>query len=194
MIIQDLFLYFAKFPQKSGVKSMATMGASEMPEYAELMDELDALPQESLVPEIEHYVYGQSIDDLKGRLDKLLGSWLYADYGEFSTQDDRGSMQVTQRLAVTVAVRLSQNADMIEHLIASDRALDMLSRVQARIMADCEDGLLEWLSRGNLQKTEVVPFVATELYSYGWTLLLDASASDSLGTHALSRSYRAPWK
>ena len=79
MIIQDLFLYFAKYPSKDGVKSMATMGGSEMPEYQQLMDALDALPEDSLVPEIEHYVYGQSIDDLKGRLDKLVGSFLLVE-------------------------------------------------------------------------------------------------------------------
>ena len=128
MIILDLFLYFAKFPQKSGVKAIATMGASSMPEYVQLMTVLDQLPDTSLVPEIEHYVYGQSIDDLKQRIDRLLGSWLFADYGEISTQDERGSMQVTQRLAVTVAMKLASNADMVERVIASDRTLQMLSK------------------------------------------------------------------
>ena len=194
MIIQDLFLYFAKFPSKDGVKSMATMGGSEMPEYQQLMDALDALPEDSLVPEIEHYVYGQSIDDLKGRLDKLVGSWIYADYGEITTQNTKGSMEVVQRLAVTVAIRIRSNADMIERMIASDRTIDMLSKVQAHVIADCESGQLEWLARGEFRKAEIVPFVASELNSYGWTLLLDASAPDALGTAALAKSFARPWK
>lgn len=194
MIIQDLFLYFAKFPSKAGVKSMATMGGSEMPEYQQLMDALDDLPDESLVPEIEHYVYGQSIDDLKGRLDKLIGSWLYADYGEITTQDDNGSLKVVQRLAVTVAMRIRSNADMIERMIASDRTIGMLTKVQAHIIADCDSGQLEWLARGEFRKTEIVPFVASELNSYGWTLLLDAAAPDTLGTADLSRSFKPSWK
>ena len=194
MIILDLFLYFAKFPQKSGVKAIATMGASSMPEYAQLMTALDQLPDISLVPEIEHYVYGQSIDDLKQRIDRLLGSWLFADYGEISTQDERGSMQVTQRLAVTVAMKLASNADMVERVIASDRTLQMLSKVQAHIMADSEAGELAWLARGNIGKAEIVPFVATELGSYGWTLLIDAAAPDALGTNELARSLRPSWR
>lgn len=194
MIILDLFLYFAKFPQKSGVKAIATMGASSMPEYEQLMTVLDQLPDTSLVPEIEHYVYGQSIDDLKQRIDRLLGSWLFADYGEISTQDERGSMQVTQRLAVTVAMKLTSNADMVERVIASDRTLQMLSKVQAHIMADSEAGELAWLARGNIGKAEIVPFVATELGSYGWTLLIDAAAPDALGTNELARSLRPSWR
>ena len=190
MIIQDLFLYFARFPKKTGVKAMATMGSSEMPEYATLMDALDALPTESLVPDIDHYVYGQSIDDLKIRLDKLIGTWLYADYGEITSMDDKGSMEVTLRIAVTVAMRLRSNADMLERMIASDRTLGFLSQVQARIMADADNGLLDWLSRDSLRKTETIPFVASELGSYGWTLLIDASAPDTLGTNGLARSYR----
>ena len=190
MIIQDMFLYFARFPKKDGVKSMATMGSSDMTEYAQIMTALDVLPSESLVPDIDYYVYGQSIDDLKSRLDKLFGTWLYADYGEITSKDDKGSMDVTLRIAVTVAMRLRSNADMLERMIASDRTLGFLSQVQARIMADADNGLLDWLSRDSLRKTETIPFVASELGSYGWTLLIDASAPDTLGTNGLARSFR----
>ena len=190
MIIQDLFLYFAKFPQKAGVKAIATMGSSEMPEYATLMAALDALPSESLVPDIENYVYGQSIEDLQQRIDRLSGSWLFADYGEFTMRDDHGSADVAQRLAVTVAVKLRSNADMMERMIASDRALAMVSQVYAHMVADCEKGTIEWISREDVLKGEAVPFVSTELGSYGWTLLINASAPDTLGVHALSKTYR----
>ena len=192
MVIQDLFLYFAKFPDKDGVKAMATMGASDMPEYQQLLDALDELPDTSLVPDIKHYVYGQTLEDLQQRVSRLFGSWLYADYGEFTMQNDQGSLEVTQRVAVTVAVKPQQTSDMLERIIASDRALELLSQVQAHLMADCDAGRLDWLARGNLQKMEVVPFVASELSSYGWTLLIDAAAPDTLDIAAAARRMRPP--
>ena len=36
-MITELFLYFAQFPKKSGIKAMATMGKSKMPQYAQLL-------------------------------------------------------------------------------------------------------------------------------------------------------------
>lgn len=183
-----MFLYFAKFPRQDGVKAMATMGASDMPEYRQLLDALDALTEHSLVPQIDHYVYGQTIDDLKQRIDRLQGTWLYADYGELTATDDsRGRMAVEQRVAVTVAVKLRANADMLERLIASDRSLSLLTEVYARMKADARSGSVEWLSTDGLARAELVPFVASELYSYGWTLLVSPQAPDALGVNGRSR-------
>lgn len=191
-MITELFLYFAQFPKKSGIKAMATMGKSKMPQYAELLAALDALPDVSRVPDIENYVYGQTFEDIQQRLDKLTGSFLFADYGEFDMLGDgRRSYQVTQRLAVTVAMRLPANSDLMERMIASDHSLYLLSQVHAWMMADSEDGLLDWLDRENLDKAEIIPFVASELHSTGWTLMLDATAPDMLGTHTFAKSFAA---
>ncbi len=188
-MITDLFLYFAQFPQKKGIKAIATMGKSKMPQYAELLSALDALPEQSRVPEIENYIYGQTFEDIQQRLDKLSGSFLFADYGEFDMLGDgRRSYQVTQRLAVTVAMRLPGTTDLMERMIASDRSLLLLSQVHAWMMADSENGRLDWLDRENLDKAEIIPFVASELHSTGWTLMIDATAPDMLGTHTLAKS------
>lgn len=191
-MIADLFLYFAQFPQKKGIKSMATKGTSSMPHYRKLIQDLDDLPERSRVPEIDNYVYGQSFEDIKQRLDKLIGSFLFVDYGEFDMLGDgRRSYQVTQRLAVTVAMRLNATTDLVERMIASDRSLRLLSKVHAWMMADSEKGRLDWLDRENLDKAEIIPFVSAELHSTGWTLMLDATAPDMLGTHALAKSFAA---
>ena len=171
---------------------MATMGKSKMPQYAQLLAALDALPDVSRVPDIENYVYGQTFEDIQQRLDKLTGSFLFADYGEFDMLGDgRRSYQVTQRLAVTVAMRLPANSDLMERMIASDHSLFLLSQVHAWMMADSEDGLLDWLDRENLDKAEIIPFVASELHSTGWTLMLNATAPDMLGTHTFAKSFAA---
>lgn len=188
-MLLDLFTYFAKFPQNSGIiKGIATKGESSMEEYATTLDILGKMEEKELVPEIQNYVYGQSFDELKQRIDKLTGSFLFVDYGEVDMQDDgRRSFECTQRIAVTVAQKLSGNADMLERVIVNDHTLQMLSKIHARIMADVETEGLYWMDRESITNCEIIPFVSAELQSYGWTLMLSARGADILDTHRLAR-------
>ena len=190
-MIQDLFLYFAMFPKREGVKAMFSNGQSDYADYQRLIDALDAMQEDPLLPDIDNYVYGQDFDELQARIGRLFGSWLYADYGEFTFSEDRtpGSLKCAQQLAVTVAVKLSDRADMVERMIASDRTLDDINTIYARMMADAATGDTPWLARMPVQQAEIVPFVATELKSYGWTLIITADAADTLGTNSLKRSF-----
>ena len=189
-MIKDHFLYFAQYPSKEGIRAILTNGSSDFPGYNELAEALDNLPDMSRIPEIANYVYGQSFDELKQRIDKLVGSFLFVDYGELNMlADGRNSYQITQRIAITVANKMTNRADAAEYMLASDATLRLLSKVHAWMLADAEQGNIEWLSRGELDKAEFVPFVATELSSVGWTLMLSCIAPDSLGTHHLSRSF-----
>lgn len=141
-MLLDLFEYFAKFPATAGVtKGIANKGESSMEEYATVLKAIKEMPEKELVPEIENYVYGQSFDELKQRIDKLTGSFLFVDYGEVDMQSDgRRSFQCTQRIAVTVAMKLSAHADMLERVIANDRTLQMLSKVHVPYHGRCGDG------------------------------------------------------
>ena len=189
-MIKDQFLYFAQYPSKEGIRAMLTNGSSDFPGYSELVDTLDNLPDMSRVPDIANYVYGQSFDELKQRIDNLVGSFLFVDYGEFnSLVDSRNSYEITPRIAITVARKMPDRADAAEYMLASDSTLRLLSQVHAWMLADAEAGNIEWLSRGELDKAEIIPFVATELSSIGWTLMLSCIAPDTLGTHALSKSF-----
>lgn len=189
-MIKNQFLYFAQYPSKEGVRAILTNGASDFPGYNDLAESLDKLPNVSRLPEIANYVYGQSFDELKQRIDKLAGSFLFVDYGELNMlADGRNSYQITQRIAITVANKMTNRADAAEYMLASDATLRLLSRVHAWMLADAEQGNIEWLSRGELDKAEIIPFVATELSSVGWTLMLSCISPDALGTHLLSRSF-----
>lgn len=189
-MIKDQFLYFAQYPSKEGIRAILTNGSSDFPGYNELAEALDNLPDMSRIPEIANYVYGQSFDELKQRIDKLAGSFLFVDYGELNMlADGRNSYQITQRIAITVANKMTNRADAAEYMLASDATLRLLSKVHAWMLADAEEGNIEWLSRGELDKAEIIPFVATELSSVGWTLMLSCIAPDTLGTHHLSRSF-----
>lgn len=189
-MIKDQFLYFAQYPSKEGIRAILTNGSSDFPGYNELAEALDNLPDMSRIPEIANYVYGQSFDELKQRIDKLAGSFLFVDYGELNMlADGRNSYQITQRIAITVANKMTNRADAAEYMLASDDTLRLLSKVHAWMLADAEQGNIEWLSRGELDKAEIIPFVATELSSVGWTLMLSCISPDALGTHHLCRSF-----
>jgi len=189
-MIKEQFLYFAQYPAKDGVLAMFTNGSGDTPGYNALVKALKALPESSRVPEIANYVYGQSFDELKQRIDKLVGSFLFVDYGEMDMLASQpGSFRISQRMAVTVAFKMPNSADAAEYMLASDATLRLLSQVHAWLIADADAGNIDWLSRSELDKAEIVPFVATELSSAGWTLMLSCVAPDTLNTHTLSRSF-----
>lgn len=190
-MILDLFKYFAKFPDKVGVKAMATMGTSQMTGYQDLITWINNLPDKSLIPDLNNYVYGQSLDDLKSRLTNLFGSWLFVDYGEFSTTSNSNSMRTTEKIAITIARKITDTSDQLEKLIVAESTLDMLRHLYAHMISDAEKDNLFFSSRENIINSDIVPFVASELNSVGWTLMIDGDASDTLKIKELSRSFDA---
>lgn len=189
-MIKEQFLYFAQYPSRNGILAMFTNGTSHFESYNTLVAELSQLPQTSRVPEIDNYVYGQSFEELQARIDKCIGSFLFVDYGEMSmTANNHNTYELTQRLAVTVAFKMPNRSDAAEHMLASDKTLSLLSKVHAAMLADADKGNIEWLSRGELSRAEYVPFVATELHSVGWTLMLSCIAPDTLQIHQKYKSF-----
>lgn len=189
-MILDLFLYFAKFPQFEGVTRIASKGDSDMPGYAEILQHLESLTEHSIVPDIENYLYGQSLDDLKARLDRIIGTFLFIDYGEMTISADRiQSMQVAERLAITVAMKLGTTKDALEQAIASHRTLRLLATLHAHLLADIDTGIFPYADRPAMSNAEIIPFVSTELASYGWTLMLTITAPDALGIHQQFKSF-----
>ena len=183
-MIKEQFLYFAQYPSRNGILAMFTNGTSHFESYNTLVAELSQLPKTSRVPEIDNYVYGQSFEELQARIDKCIGSFLFVDYGEMSmTANNHNTYELTQRLAVTVAFKMPNRSDAAEHMLASDKTLSLLSKVHAAMLADADKGNIEWLSRAELARAEYVPFVATELHSVGWTLMLSCIAPDTLQIH-----------
>lgn len=189
-MIKEQFLYFAQYPSRNGILAMFTNGTSHFESYNTLVAEVSQLPQTSRVPEIDNYVYGQSFEELQARIDKCIGSFLFVDYGEMSmTANHHNTYELTQRLAVTVAFKMPNRSDAAEYMLASDKTLSLLSKVHAAMLADADKGNIEWLSRGELARAEYVPFVATELHSVGWTLMLSCIAPDTLQIHQQYKSF-----
>lgn len=188
MIILDLLKYFAKFPHKDGVLDIFYNGTSQYPQYLELKEYVSSLP-DSLVPEIQSLVFGSSLESVKARVNKITGSYLFVDFGEFScSRDMRNSIEDSQRLAVTVAFKISTSSDIMEEAIVSDMSLQLLNQVRGCMLADSEQQE-RWLEKLSSDHT-IVPFEAPDLSSVGWTLMFDISGSDWFNLKQVSRSFQ----
>ena len=186
MIIIDLLKFFSCIPDRKGVNDIFLNGRSKLPEYTELKDYIYQLP-EPVIPGIKYLVFGQSLEAVKRRVDKVSGVYLFVDFGEFSSdRNSNNSIEDTQRLAVTVAMKVSNSADIIEEVLVSDNTLDLLNHVRAFMLAYKDKcSWIDMLSR----KHSIVPFESKELNSIGWTLMFDVSASDWFNLKEKSMSY-----
>jgi hypothetical protein len=183
-MILDYLKYFSRFPSRDGVLNMFVNGSSDLYEYEELKGYISDLP-EPLVPDISDYVFGQRFDDVKKRVDSLTGTYLFCDFGEIqSSQDNIGSIQDTHKRAITVAVKLGNNSDMVEVAIQSDRTLSLLNEVRAYMILDSRN--MSWLKTISESQT-IVPFVAPELSSIGWSMSFVASASDWMNVKDITK-------
>lgn len=186
MIIIDLLKFFSCIPDRKGVNDIFLNGRSKLPRYTELKDYIYQLP-EPVIPDIKYLVFGQSLEAVKRRVDKVSGVYLFVDFGEFSSdRNSNNSIEDTQRLAVTVAMKVSNSADIIEEVLVSDNTLDLLNHVRAFMLAYKDKcSWIDMLSR----KHSIVPFESKELNSIGWTLMFDVSASDWFNLKEKSMSY-----
>ena len=177
-MILDLLYYFARYPDRDGVLSLFNNGSSSFPEYQCLRDKIEALPG-ALMPDIKHMIFGQSFDSVKTRIDGLTGTYLYVDYGEIkSSTDNRNRINDSQRLAATIAMKKPATADLVEESIISSICLELLTRLRAHIMADSESRSTEFFERNSIANCEVIPFVAPQFSSLGWTLMFETESAD----------------
>lgn len=176
-MILNLLKYFAQYPQKEGVISMFSNGASQSPQYSTLLEYVKNLP-DPLMPELENLVFGQSYDDVKRRVNDITGNYLFIDFGEFSSsRDSRNSILDQQKLAATIAMKLTDSADMVEVAIASDVALSLLASLRKKLIQDSQSSATPWLDKIS-DNHDIMPFVSPEFKSIGWTLMFNSLAAD----------------
>ncbi len=169
--LQDIFLYFAKFPLKAGVLELFNRDESDLyPDYALLKTEIEALEVHSLVPGIEEFVFGVNEDSVKARIIELTGTYLFIDYGHIMTTEDQYDRHTEDMLiSLTVATPYQiEKLDMVEQVFMADAALEMLLEIRSQMEADSECPFVKHLTF----PTEITPFFARELSdSTGWTMV-----------------------
>ena len=192
-MIIDLIKYFAKFPAKEGVLDMFRNQASPMPEYAQLLTYINALPDTSVLPGLEKMVVATSLEAVKQFVSSFVGvdKFLMLDYGEItSTPSQKDSLNDTMAFAITVAMHYSDNADIMEQAIASAVTLDLANRLRAHMMADSESKELgSFVDNIISGQHTLVPFEGKEIQSIGWTLAFRLNATDLLDASGLKMQY-----
>ncbi len=168
MDIKDIFLYFAQFPSKDGVIASFTNGSSNYKEYAELLEQYNSGSKNRL-PDIEGFVFGQNFDAVKARIDTITGNFLFVEVGNIdSTQDQRGNINDSMKIACTLAYKENRDADLVEHMIISGRSLDLINQLRANLFKDQQP----WLRMID-GTTQMQPFVSSELASVGWSFMFN---------------------
>lgn len=169
--LRDIFLYFAKFPQKAGVLELFNRENSDLyPDYANLKAEIEALEVHSLVPGIEEYVFGVNETTVKARIKELNGTYLFIDYGHIVTSEEQYDRQTDEMLiSLTVATPYKiEKLDMVEQVFMADAALVMLLQIRDQMTLDSECPFVKHLTF----PVEITPFFARELSdSTGWSML-----------------------
>lgn len=183
-MILDVFKYYAQFPKLEGVKEIFANGEGASPLYAQLKEYMDNMPVHSRIPEIDGYVFGQSYDDVKAHIGKLTGSYLFVDFGSvLSNRDQRNSIQETFELAVTIASKIPAATDLVEIAITTDRLLRLTNKLRAFQINDrAKHPWMKELSN----KHSIIPFVAPEFSSIGWTITFAREGADMLDVKELA--------
>lgn len=177
-LIKDIFMFFARFPQKSGVLEVFNNGRSELPEYAEWMQEVNNLPA-ALLPDLKHYIFGPDAQSVANAISAAQDCFMFVDYGQIENEIAPPNVRRESFLiAITIAFpgRDSGN-DLVERAIKSDRALDMLCRMR-HIMIQ-EEKCVPWLK--NFQTDHIItPWLSYDMPSYGWTVIIRRQGYDML--------------
>lgn len=175
-MIFEVLKYYAQFPNHSKVLEAFSNGRSELPEYSELFKEIEDLPNNSRIPGLDYYIFGQSFDSVKQRVDQVLsGTYLFVEVGDIiSKRDGKNNISDEVQMAVTIAAK-SSGLDLIEEAIQSKRTLAMMQ--QLRVAMSSDQKASPWLKELS-ESCQMKPFVTKEFSSVGWTLLFERQGAD----------------
>lgn len=191
-MILELLKYFAKYPTKAGVLNLFKRGESLITGYAELLSFVQALPATSVMPDIENYVVASELNSTKQLVSGFVGvsTYLMLDYGEIvSTPNQKKTLLDNMSLAITVAMRLTDAADLIERALASAQTLTLINELRARMMADSRNSVLGTFVNDFISgQHTLVPFKWEDTSSIGWTLAFTMDATDMLDVSTLRRN------
>lgn len=178
-MIKDLFLYFAAYVGRAGVLSLFQRGDSPLTGYNILKHELENLPEVGRVAGIDAYVFGQSFDAVKARIDQIFGTYLFVETGNMVSETDaRGNINDRLSLSVTVADKMQTDKDLIEQVLLSDKTLSLANRVRACMIGDTRQH--PWIGQLIQGSYEMLPFVSPEFSSVGWTVTFERAGQDLL--------------
>lgn len=177
-VLTDIFLFYTRFTTPDGVARLFNKGTSTVPGYSQLQQQALAEAGKETPVKLDNYVFGANIDAVSSRINNLNGFYLFVDYGEIECNVNKTNCQTdSMRLGVTVAYRIKEfSGDLMEQLLVSDSCMDYLSSIRRYMHNDhlCRT----WLKNFSGKHT-LVPFVARDLSSIGWTMMFNREGVDS---------------
>lgn len=177
-MILDLLKFFARYPRKSGVLENFKSSNSSIAHYDALRAYVDSLNDDGLMPGIQSFIFGVSLDDVKHRVESAKGMYIMVDYGDIHSEHTKiNSIEDTASMAVTLACKVPSTLNSIEKALVADQTLSAISELRVRIEMDNEaPSFMTSLSKTH----QIVPFISGELHSIGWTLMYTFEGSDLL--------------
>lgn len=169
---QDIFLYFARFADRTGVLRNFTKSTGSE-EYNLFKAAVEQLP-DPIITGINDFILAASEDSVKKRILTYKSTYLFVDYGEVSSRQSSLKVQEDQfQLALTVAQPLSANTmNMAEEIILNDRLFTLICAIREYMKADRQDPFVKRLTFPQ----EIQPFWAPALSnSFGWTMVFQMS-------------------
>ncbi len=175
-LLQDIFLYFAKYPSHEGVLKTFVKGAGD-DRYNKFKKAVEELPVKDRFPQISNYVFGVNEDTVKNCISNISDTYLFVDYGGInSLETDRRVKMDNFHLAITIARPTSSATfELPEEVLMIDDLLAILCQIREDMRNDKDDPFIKRL----VFPTEITPFFARELSgSYGWTLMFQLQGVD----------------
>jgi len=138
-LLEEAFLYFAKFPRLEGVKSsMFRMGSTNIKGYDSLKTAISELSNNSITPEILNFLFSANEEKLKSGIEDTKGIFMLLDYGQLSSSLDNLHRQNDEsELGIIIAQKMKQeDYDMAEILLIQDQMLNIMRAVREQMRKD----------------------------------------------------------
>jgi hypothetical protein len=179
-LLKDTFVYFAKFPDRTGVLRSFNRETSTYTGYDAFKAEINALTVHSLIPGILDYIFGIDEATVLKKINEVKGRYMFIDYGAVTISRDNVNRQYHEfQLAVTVAEPIdTESIDFAEEVLLGDEMLANIKVIRDRMLADQRE--IPWLKDLTFPN-EITPVFMRELNnSVGWTMMFRKAGYDLL--------------
>ena len=174
MIISDAIKYFARFPLKEGVIANFKGSALNDANYNALQTDINNLDPHSLIPDIKHFIAGQSEKKVFEIIKQVEGWFMLFEHSvlAISAPDNLQIRKTDMQFTVTIGFPLNKRGeDSFSEAIISDTGLALMFNLISLIKADdkltCSQN--RWLNN-QIQLAPIEPdFLAGAI---GWELQL----------------------
>lgn len=181
-MLLDIIKYFAKYPAKPAVLELFRYKSEANALYDGLKTELEALPDESIIPGITKYVFSTDSNVVDDILRDMQEYFLLLEYGRVtgSPVQQMDTRDVNANLAISVGIKHSKKADdIVMESVKMQQCMDYIIAIIKQMVIDNDD-LCDWL-RFNESSFHIDPI--DPLFAHGcigWTLSFTKNQSDIL--------------